>query len=163
MQIEPNEPELVMSFKTIMAQLPVAGAPGLEEVKCVRFCGSRFTETVLVLRQAMTDKLERMMNSPPTGAHFESALRATFPAGSDFQAKIADLKAAIARASEPLAPPFNHGVSRSEIAAREVMDLVMRVDAVGTHFWLDATLPNEQEVSLLFSAIMLSVLNENLS
>ncbi len=162
MPVEPGEPEVVMLFKAVKAKLPVAGASSLEEVNYVRFCGSRFTTTVLVFRQAVVSTIERMMDSPPVGAHIESALRVTFPDGTDFQAKAADFKSAIAKASEPLAPPFNDGVSRTEVIAREIVDLEVRVDAVGTQFWIHAMLPNQQEVSLLFSAIMLSVLNEAL-
>ena len=41
--------------------------------------------------------------------------------------------------------------------------LKLRVDASETHFWLDATTNKGGEISLLFSAIILAILEDELT
>jgi hypothetical protein len=59
---------------------------------------------------------------------------------------------------DEMSPPFEDTASATDVAVHIISELDVRVDQVGTHFFVDFTLMNSESFSLMFSAPVLYLL-----
>ena len=130
-------------------------APCQEEVRCVRFSGSRFSSHVLVFRMGVVQQLRNELAEPDLYDRVAKALAGTIPYDADGQEWMRSLGDSIRRSAVDLAPPFEQGVSKKDLHRHEAIDIAVRLHPSGTHFHLDVTCGTNEEVSLLLSAPIL--------
>jgi hypothetical protein len=162
-------PEEVISFRIAEALLPILNSQGypaspleLEQVKCVRFGGSRLSSATAVFRAAVYERMRDALHTGPAHGHYEAALRAVFPIKEDIGTRALALQKAVHDASMQLGVPFPSGVSREMLLDREVTHVTIRVDAFGTHFHTFVHLRNGEQVTLIFSAAMLALFDKEM-
>jgi hypothetical protein len=147
-------PEQVISFKTANKRIVLPGQRTPENLKCIRFRGIYLNENVVVFTKSKINELRSYVTVPAVSVHYENAL--------DLFERTPGIIENIRRDNvsniDEMSPPFEDTASATDVAVHIISELDVRVDQVGTHFFVDFTLMNSESFSLMFSAPVLYLL-----